>query len=102
MRLPPGMPMLLFRIPVLNRYTALGIPVTEAVGQVRPGKGDFRLEPDLCHQAQLLHNLAANWLTIVCVKNQFAVVNNQLTTNQQRLYTGCWPIGIGESCVVFD
>tara|TARA_B100001167_G_scaffold131643_1_gene82738 strand:- start:1065 stop:1199 length:135 start_codon:yes stop_codon:yes gene_type:complete len=25
------------RIPVLNRYTVLGIPVTEAVGQVRPG-----------------------------------------------------------------
>ena len=27
------------RIAVLNGYTALGIPVTEAVGQVRPGNG---------------------------------------------------------------
>lgn len=27
------------RVAVLNRYTALGIPVAEAAGQVRPGKG---------------------------------------------------------------
>ena len=27
------------RLAVLNGFTALGIPVTEAVGQVRPGKG---------------------------------------------------------------
>ena len=27
------------RVAVLNDFTALGIPVTEAVGQVRPGKG---------------------------------------------------------------
>lgn len=30
------------RIAVLNRYTALGIPVTEPVGKVCLGKGDVR------------------------------------------------------------
>lgn len=35
------------RIVVLNRYPALGIPVKEAVGKVRPGRGDPRTSPDL-------------------------------------------------------
>ena len=35
------------RIAVLNGYTALGIPVTETVGQVCPGKGEARLSADL-------------------------------------------------------
>lgn len=39
------------RIPVLNRYTVLGIPVTEAVGQVRPGLGEVRSDLDLCNRA---------------------------------------------------
>ncbi|MCG6884339.1 MAG: IS5/IS1182 family transposase, partial [Silicimonas sp.] len=30
------------RIAVLNGYTALGIPITEPTGYVRPGKGDVR------------------------------------------------------------
>jgi len=39
------------RIAVLNRYTALGIPVTEPVGLVRMGKGEERPSPDLCNKA---------------------------------------------------
>lgn len=38
-------------IAVPNRYTALGIPVTEPVGLVRPGKGEERPSPDLCNKA---------------------------------------------------
>ena len=38
------------RIAVLNGYTALGIPVTEAVGQVCPGKGGVRPSADLCNR----------------------------------------------------
>ena len=30
------------RAAVLNGYTALGIPITEPVGEVRPGKGEVR------------------------------------------------------------
>jgi len=37
------------RIAVLNRYTALGIPVTKAVGLIRPGKGEPWPSPDLCN-----------------------------------------------------
>ena len=39
------------RIAVLNRYTALGRPVNEPVGYIRPGKGAVRSEPDLCNRA---------------------------------------------------
>ncbi|MEL6266985.1 MAG: transposase [Pseudomonadota bacterium] len=39
------------RIAVLNGYTALGIPVTEAVGQVSPGKGQPRPSADFCNRA---------------------------------------------------
>ena len=39
------------RIAVLNGDTALGIPVTQAIEQVRPGKGELRSEPDLCNEA---------------------------------------------------
>ena len=39
------------RIAVLNRYTALGIPVTEAVGQARREKGQLRPSKDLCNKA---------------------------------------------------
>jgi hypothetical protein len=39
------------RIAVLNGYTALGIPVTEPVGQVCPGKGEPRHSADLCNRA---------------------------------------------------
>ena len=39
------------RVAVLNGFTALGIPVTEAVGSVCPGKGEVRLSPDLCNRA---------------------------------------------------
>ena len=37
------------RIAVLNGYTALAIPVTEAVGYVCPGKGEARPSIDLCN-----------------------------------------------------
>jgi hypothetical protein len=39
------------RSAVLNRYTALGIPVTEPIGQVRTGKGQERPSFDLCNEA---------------------------------------------------
>lgn len=40
------------RIAVLNRYTALGIPITKAVGSGRLGKGEQTLsEADLCNNA---------------------------------------------------
>ena len=39
------------RIAVLNRYTALGIPVTEAVRQVCLGKEGVHPSPDLCNKA---------------------------------------------------
>jgi hypothetical protein len=39
------------RIAVLNGCTALGIPVTEPVGQVCPGKGEPRHSADLCNRA---------------------------------------------------
>lgn len=47
------------RVAVLNGSTALGIPLTEAVGQVRPGIGEPRLSPDLC-------NRATGYLKILC------------------------------------
>jgi hypothetical protein len=37
------------RIAGLNGYAALGIPVTEAVEQVSPGKGEPRPSHDLCN-----------------------------------------------------
>ncbi|PYG28503.1 hypothetical protein C8N36_1111, partial [Pelagimonas varians] len=40
------------RIAVLNRYTALGIPVTEPVGEIRMRKGEARLSSDLCNKAE--------------------------------------------------
>ena len=33
------------RVAVLNGFTAIGIPVTEAMGQVCPGKGEDRPSP---------------------------------------------------------
>ena len=39
------------RAAVLNGFTALGIPVTTAAGQVRPGKGELRQSGDLCNRA---------------------------------------------------
>ena len=39
------------RIAVRNRYTALGIPATEAAGKVGPGKGEVWPSPDLCNKA---------------------------------------------------
>ena len=33
--------------PVLNRYTAIGIPITEVIRYVRLGKGQPRPSPDL-------------------------------------------------------
>ena len=41
------------RIAVPNRHTALGIPVTEPVGSVRPEKGKVRSSLDLCNIAYL-------------------------------------------------
>lgn len=41
------------RIAVLNGDTALDIPVTEVVGQARPGKGVVRPSPDLRDNAAL-------------------------------------------------
>ena len=41
------------RVAMLNRYNALGIPVTEPVGCVRPGKGEVRSGHDLCNKAAL-------------------------------------------------
>ena len=43
------------RVAVLNSFTAISIPVTEAVGQVCPGKGQVRLSSNLCNRAG--HNL---------------------------------------------
>jgi hypothetical protein len=37
------------RVAVLNGFTALGIPVTEAVGPVCLGIGEPRPSPDLCN-----------------------------------------------------
>ena len=42
------------RVAALNRYTALGIPVTEPVGQVRPGKGVVRSNLVSCNKAPVL------------------------------------------------
>ena len=49
------------RIAVLNGYTALGIPVTEAVGKVRPGKGELRTSADLCNRASIDHPQYLVW-----------------------------------------
>jgi hypothetical protein len=35
------------RVAILNGYTALGIPVTKAVGQIRLGKGENRSSADM-------------------------------------------------------
>ncbi len=45
------------RVAVLNGFTALGIPVTEAIGQVRPTKGEGRPSPDLCNRADPIHQM---------------------------------------------
>ncbi len=42
------------RIAVLNGDTSLGIPVTEAVGQVCPGKGKPRSFANLCIRASFV------------------------------------------------
>jgi transposase len=39
------------RIAVMNGYTALGIPLTETVGGIRPGKGEPRTSKTLCNRA---------------------------------------------------
>ena len=39
------------QVAVLNGFTAISIPVTGAVGQVRPGKGQVRLSSNLCNRA---------------------------------------------------
>jgi len=39
------------RVAVLNGFTALGTPITEIVGYVRPGMGEPRPSPDLCNRA---------------------------------------------------
>ena len=39
------------RVAVLNKYTALGISVTELVGSFRPGKGEVPSRPDLYNKA---------------------------------------------------
>lgn len=41
------------KVTVLNGFTALGIPVTEAEGCVCPGEGEPRPLTDLCNRAQL-------------------------------------------------
>ena len=42
------------RVAVLNGFSALGIPVTEAVVSICPGKGELRMSPDLCNRAPRL------------------------------------------------
>jgi hypothetical protein len=42
------------RIAVLNGCTALGIPVTKAVGSTRLGKGETCPSPDSCNRVGLL------------------------------------------------
>ena len=37
---------------LLNRYTALGIPVTVPIGEARPGKGETCTSNDLCNKAE--------------------------------------------------
>ncbi len=44
------------RVAVPNGFTALGIPVTEARGQVCPGKAEIISEPELCNSATLAVN----------------------------------------------
>jgi|GEM_PF-6477937 len=39
------------RVAVLNGFTALGTPITEAARQVCPGKGETRLSPEVCNRA---------------------------------------------------
>jgi len=39
-----------FARPFLNGFTALGIPVTETVGWVCPGKREVRPSTDLCNR----------------------------------------------------
>lgn len=39
------------RIALLNRYAAIEIPITEPAGQICPGKGEVRLQPDLRNKA---------------------------------------------------
>jgi len=39
------------RVALLNRYTALGTPITEPVGYVRLGKGQARPATDLWNKA---------------------------------------------------
>jgi hypothetical protein len=41
------------RIALLNRFTALDIPLTEAVGVARPGNGQKWRSIDLCNRADL-------------------------------------------------
>ena len=39
------------RVAALNKYTALGIPVTEVIGSFRPGQGEVPSRPDLYNKA---------------------------------------------------
>ena len=54
------------RIAVRNRYTALGIPVTEPTDQVHMGKGEERPSPDLCNKATGI--CTATCFGILCLK----------------------------------
>ncbi len=40
------------RVAVLNGYTGLGMPVAEAVGQGRPGRGEPRAESDFVQECR--------------------------------------------------
>ncbi len=42
------------RVAILNRYTALGIPITESLGKVRLGKGEEYPSYDLCNKATMI------------------------------------------------
>lgn len=47
------------RFTILNRYTALGIPGTETVRQVRLEKGEPRKSTDLCNKAKSNREISA-------------------------------------------
>jgi hypothetical protein len=47
------------RVAVLNGFTALGTPITEATGYVCPGRGELRPSADLCNRAPALRQISA-------------------------------------------
>ncbi|MFA3920572.1 transposase [Ruegeria hyattellae] len=67
------------RIAVLNRYTALGVPITGPVGAVPPGKKKASTPTELCNKARVTYELNGRPLHLP-VKAWFDFLTNDVSS----------------------